>query len=396
MQRSHGQWKRTRPRRLSAVLYAVALLTITQVHAQAPGFPAETLDPESRAAQLLEAGGGGADVAEAIRLLETAAEAGGSSAALMLADVLSKGRYVEPDLEAAIPWYRRAAEAGSAEGMFAMGFMNLNANDGSERNPAVAAMWFRSAAHQQHPAALFYLSQMHFRGDGVEYDIDLGYELLRRSAELGNALAAVELGRAQLQPDNDWFDPAAGEFWLNYWAQNNYAPAQRILGMYLLVGTHLTRNTERAADLLSTAAGQGDSYSGLWAAEIFERGIGMPANSLTAALLRRNAMETADASIINAVAWDLSVLPDALLRNGAGAVALMEPLMNDAENRRPALLDTLAAAYAEAGDFDAAVETQAAAIELIPADEQYDAMRGAFEERRSLFASGQPFRESTQ
>jgi len=51
-------------------------------------------------------------------------------------------------------------------------------------------------------------------------------------------------------------------------------------------------------------------------------------------------------------------------------------------------LDTLAAAYAESGQFDKAVESQEKAIELAPDDEKAD-----FETRLKLYQEGKPYRE---
>ncbi len=56
----------------------------------------------------------------------------------------------------------------------------------------------------------------------------------------------------------------------------------------------------------------------------------------------------------------------------------------------PGTLDTLAAAYAEAGDFDAAVRWQARAIELL-GDES---ARDRFRSRLELYRARKPYREA--
>jgi tetratricopeptide (TPR) repeat protein len=62
-------------------------------------------------------------------------------------------------------------------------------------------------------------------------------------------------------------------------------------------------------------------------------------------------------SILNQTAWILATCGDATARNGAQAVELAERAAGLTARRDPAILDTLAAAYAETGRFAAAVQT---------------------------------------
>jgi tetratricopeptide (TPR) repeat protein len=68
--------------------------------------------------------------------------------------------------------------------------------------------------------------------------------------------------------------------------------------------------------------------------------------------------------LANALAWHLATLPAAALRDGAEAVRLAEAAVGAAGTDDPNLLDTLAAAYAEAGRFDDAVRTAQHARDL--------------------------------
>jgi tetratricopeptide (TPR) repeat protein/Tol biopolymer transport system component len=67
---------------------------------------------------------------------------------------------------------------------------------------------------------------------------------------------------------------------------------------------------------------------------------------------------------LSTLAWTLATCPDAAVRNGAEAVALAERAARLSSQREPAVLGTLAAAYAETGDFDKAVESERRAIDL--------------------------------
>jgi len=68
--------------------------------------------------------------------------------------------------------------------------------------------------------------------------------------------------------------------------------------------------------------------------------------------------------VLNDTAWALATCSDAALRNGAEAVTLAEHAVQLSSGREPALLGTLAAAYAEAGRFDKAVELEKRATDV--------------------------------
>jgi len=70
------------------------------------------------------------------------------------------------------------------------------------------------------------------------------------------------------------------------------------------------------------------------------------------------------ASAQNKLAWVLATSGDASIRDGAEAVRWAEKVCASTQYRAPETLDSLAAAYAEAGNFDKAVTTAEKAIQL--------------------------------
>ena len=56
-----------------------------------------------------------------------------------------------------------------------------------------------------------------------------------------------------------------------------------------------------------------------------------------------------DVALLNDTAWILATSTESALRKGAKAVKLAQRAVELSGNREPSLLDTLAAAYAEAG-----------------------------------------------
>jgi tetratricopeptide (TPR) repeat protein len=85
------------------------------------------------------------------------------------------------------------------------------------------------------------------------------------------------------------------------------------------------------------------------------------------------------------LAWLLSVCPDEKVRNGTEAIALAQEVRKMVPQEEPKWLDLLAAAYAEAADFDAAVKTEDEAIQLarrqMKSTASLEARRTQYEER---------------
>jgi tetratricopeptide (TPR) repeat protein len=68
--------------------------------------------------------------------------------------------------------------------------------------------------------------------------------------------------------------------------------------------------------------------------------------------------------VLNDTAWVLATSSDAALRDGGAALSLAEHAVELTSQKEPAVLGTLAAAYAETGCFDKAIELEQRAIDL--------------------------------
>ena len=99
-----------------------------------------------------------------------------------------------------------------------------------------------------------------------------------------------------------------------------------------------------------------------------------------------------DMVLLNAVARLLATHPDASVRNGPEAVELARRAVQLSGERDPALLDTLAAACAEAGRFAEAIEVAQHAL-LLASARGNTALSEAVGSRIKLYQSGSPFRD---
>ena len=99
------------------------------------------------------------------------------------------------------------------------------------------------------------------------------------------------------------------------------------------------------------------------------------------------------AEAYNGLAWILATAPEDGIRNGLKAVGHAEQAVSLADqSERFLYMDTLAAAYAEAGRFADAVAMQSKAISLIPED--YDSKQVAqFKARLKSYQARKPWRD---
>jgi WD40 repeat protein/tetratricopeptide (TPR) repeat protein/tRNA A-37 threonylcarbamoyl transferase component Bud32 len=103
----------------------------------------------------------------------------------------------------------------------------------------------------------------------------------------------------------------------------------------------------------------------------------------------RQAELNTDATNYNSQAWTLATHPDALKRDGPGAVRLAERAVAATDRKNPEFLDTLAAAYAEKGEFTKAINVQKEAIALL----QTDWARQDYASRLELYEHNSPYRD---
>ncbi len=100
---------------------------------------------------------------------------------------------------------------------------------------------------------------------------------------------------------------------------------------------------------------------------------------------------------LNNLAWLLATCPEAKLRDGKRAVELAaracQLTLRLSGDLNSSYLDTLAAAHAEAGDFETAVEVQREAIGMLPPE---DPNAKGFRDRLEGYTASKPYRDRGQ
>jgi tetratricopeptide (TPR) repeat protein len=105
-------------------------------------------------------------------------------------------------------------------------------------------------------------------------------------------------------------------------------------------------------------------------------------------------LEPEDTSILNNLAWVLATSPEANLRDGKRAVELATKACELTDYKMPHMLSTLAAAFAESGNFDTAMEWSQKAVDLNdPKTDPNDDQEAQLVKELESYRKKEPWRE---
>lgn len=256
--------------------------------------------------------------------------------------------------------YLHAIALGSADAMYALGVLYINDQFGEE-NQASGVTLLKQAAEMNYSDADMFLGHLYYAGDIVKQDYDEARRYYVQASELENPFAQRAYARFLLDPATEQApDPRAAK-WLESQARDQDDPE----AMVLLGNLHA-------------------------------RGMGVPQSPRRAIRWFKDAVKTApdNASIVNEVAWTLTVSDLESLKRERYALSIMDTLMtkDNSARRRPEYLDTWAAAYAANGDFDRAVSLQEEALAVAESQEQTDVL-DVLREHLDTFRAGRTITE---
>jgi len=195
--------------------------------------------------------------------------------------------------------------------------------------------------------------------------------------------ARVKLGGALAQRGR--MDEAIAQLQKAVQLKPDLAPAHLNLGNALLQQGRVEEAIPHYEKALQINPGYGKAHSNLASALLRQGKMGDAITHLQRAL----QLEPKDASLQIELAWLLATCPDASLRNGEKAVSLARQANAGTGGENPAVLHTLAAAYAEAGRFAEAVETARRALSLA-GTQSNRALSAQLEYELSLYQAGSP------
>jgi TPR repeat protein len=129
----------------------------------------------------------------AIGWYKKAAELGDASAQAALGTIFSDEKLGRLDYAQSVNWYRKAADQGQREGEFGLGKRYL-LGQGVPQDLAEARRWLTPAANQEHPYAQFLLAQMFEAGQGGPVDTASAAKYYEPAANYGIPWAQYRLG----------------------------------------------------------------------------------------------------------------------------------------------------------------------------------------------------------
>jgi spermidine synthase len=168
----------------------------------------------------------------------------------------------------------------------------------------------------------------------------------------------------------------------------NYPDAHNRMGVALISTGRSKEAIEYFNEALRTSPNQPEAYANIGLAYAQLENYGPAIQNLTKAVeLKPNRTD-----ILNALAWILATIGEVSIRDANKAVEYAQRACELTKYKEPALLDTLAAAYAAAGRFNDAVTTAQRAIDEAKARVQENLV-GEIQSRLELYRAGQPYRQ---
>jgi tetratricopeptide (TPR) repeat protein len=252
-------------------------------------------------------------------------------------------------LDEAVAHYRKALEISP-------GFAEVEYNLGN--------VWLRRGRIDE--AIAHYQRAVEAKPDSAEAHYNLGFAL----AALGEADGAVLHYRKALAVRPD------------------FAEAQNNLGVALMSRGQLDDAVAAYRKALEIRPDNADARRNLDAALSGRETLARRVAEARASLRSRPN----DAALLNDTAWMLATSVDASARNGGDAVRFAERALRLRGGRDPAVVDTLAAAYAEAGRLPEAIAAAERAARLA-AEAGDRALTEKIRARLGFYKTGRPYRE---
>jgi TPR repeat protein len=208
--------------------------------------------------------------------------------ALELGYKYEKGLGVDKNDSVAALWYRKAAEAGDADGMFRLGLMYWTGR-GVSRDDAEGTRWIRKAADAGSSNGMFGLGAALSEGRGVSEDAKEGARWYEEAAKKGNAVGMRFTGIAYLSGNGVPQSDLVAAAWFRDAADAGDTDGMCGFAALLATGRGVSQNDLDAARWYLKAAQGGNPTAMLPLGEMYENGNGVPRDLNEAAKWYREA-----------------------------------------------------------------------------------------------------------
>jgi len=324
------------------------------------------------------------DAELAFAFFDKAAEAGHPEGRLFVGYALIEGRGTEQNIELGRQRLQEAADKGDATAMLYLG-RSYRAEFGDQADPVLAREWYDRAESAGSIEAQVALAYMHYKGEFGEADLVEAVRLFEAASESGSSAADVALGHMYLVGEGVPVDPSLAKELLERAAAAGNLAGYLSMGHLFEAGIGVEKDLAAARQWYLKAARGGFGQAQLRLFYLLLRdGEEVEATHWIAKAAEQNLPQAQ-----NDYAWLLSTSYSDELRDGQLALSYAERAVAQIETA--AYLDTLAAAYAELGQFAEAITTQEQAMALVSELQSEEAM--ALADHLQAYQRGQPWRE---
>lgn len=211
----------------------------------------------------------------AMRELQPLAQGGHVEAQARLGYMLLNGIGGTRNEAEAVRLLNAAADKNDPLAQFALGTAYF-AGKGVTADRDRALIMFLRAADQNQPNALNNLGQIHFQGIGVPKDEAKALTYLRRAADQGISASWETIGIAYWHGRGIAADRAQAVPWLKKAAERGHLTAQNLYGAALWNGDGTDKNQAEAVKWFERAGNQGDGPSLFNVGQAYLNGVGAP------------------------------------------------------------------------------------------------------------------------
>jgi len=194
------------------------------------------------------------------------------------------------DQEAAVTWYRKAAENGNRNAMFFLA-SHLQGGSGSHTSTVEAVTWIRKAAEAGDSYCQYWLGSGHYWGNTVTQDFGQALHWLEKAAKNDYGEAQGFLAEIYRRGEGAARDSATAVHWFRQAAENGIAQARAVLGFMLMAGEGVPKEAQEGLSWLRKAGYAGIADAQLELARLYAQGENVPPSKAEAARWLRRAAD---------------------------------------------------------------------------------------------------------
>ncbi|MBA4388665.1 MAG: hypothetical protein C0404_11840 [Verrucomicrobia bacterium] len=329
------------------------------------------------------------DAGKAIPLLELSASQGHREALTTLGQCYFQGTGVTRDVKKAVSCYERAASNGYPYAYCMLGEV-FEFGNGVQRNPSEAEKWFLKGVALDDAYAMYHLGKLYdysFTNDG---HLEEAMKWYRKSAATRNPYALHNIANMYLEGRGVKANETEAFKWFKESADAGLARSMGYIGYAYLHGKGVAKDRGKGLSYLMKGAEGNDSISYYHLGSAYQLGWDVEEAPAKAIDFHSKGAELGNGGCLLQVAWMYATVADNSLRNADKAMEISNRVLAQSPDDW-GYRNILAAAYAAAGHFDKAADTQEKSLKIMRDSRcKADDIKSA-EERLKLYREKKPY-----